>query len=147
MCQFRGQFCLYGICSLGVNKCLHSGFGRRVRAANRRFCRGTSILAHLSVPGYGQGCQKTAQLRHTLRSSVCVCWCSSEKDTMDGPVKKTNSWVTPLFSTPPSYQTSSATAGTSIRSCGIYQSTFSSQRVVNGQFRRPSDQLELNRLN
>lgn len=72
--QFKSvNFSVCAICTLGLNeKCLKLGVGRRIRATIRSFCRGTSILTHLSILGYGSGRHKQPKRTHILCSSVCV---------------------------------------------------------------------------
>lgn len=74
VCQFKSvNFSLYAICTLGEGeKCLKLGVGRRIRATIRRFCRGTSVLAHLSISGYGPGRHKQPKVTHTHSAVVCV---------------------------------------------------------------------------
>lgn len=88
-------------------KCLKLGVGRRIRATIRCFCRGTSILAHLNILGYGPGRHKQPKRTHILSGSECV----------GAPLRTTHWWspkgisrVTPLFSRLPSFQTTSARA-------------------------------------
>lgn len=110
-------------------KCLNLGVGRRIRTTTGHFCRGTSVLAHLSISGYGPGRHKQLQNTHVPNGSVCVCWCSSEKDTLVKPRKKKKiSRVTPLFSRLRSYQTTPARPRDShILVSGFCQSPLSSQ--------------------
>lgn len=110
VCQFKSvNFSVCAICTLGLNeKCLKLGVGRRIRATIRSFCRGISILTHLSISGYGSGRHKQPKNTHILCSSVCV-GAPLRKTHWWRPIKKT-SRVTPLFSRLLSYQSTSARA-------------------------------------
>lgn len=100
------NFSLKTICTHKLNdKCLKLGIGRRVWATIRCFCRGTSILTHQSISGYGSG--RHIQPKHT--QTGCVCWCSSEKNTLVES-RRNISRVTPLFSRLPPNETPSARA-------------------------------------
>lgn len=100
-------------------KCFKLGVGRRIRATIRCFCRGTSILAHLSILGYGPGRHKQPKHTHILSGSECV----------GAPLRTTHWWspknisrVTPLFSRLPS--TTSGRASDSRQQLWLLSVTF-----------------------